>query len=488
MTLILNPRAAPPDRLRVWVGALRRTSVPQLEWRVDGVPRTPEALRPIQSARDDGMVDAAERRAFTGVYEFAGDWVRPGSWHRVEVRDRDGAADTLECRTLPAALPGTMEEPFRVLMVSCYHADEDRRGMAGLMISQLQGTLRPHLTLLMGDQVYLDLPTTRGFPDDLPWLAAKFEEDYVKNWTEPTGYAQVLRSAPNVAIPDDHEYWNNFPHPSPFIQNTLSAGGRARWTTAARRMFEAFQLPYPEGLTRAVEIDVHPLSFFLMDSRTFRDPEREHSVHPAVLAQFQAWVARVTSSGMYGAVVGGQSFFEEPAQGLTATVGDRTLANYGDFGRIARELERLADAGRPVLCLTGDVHWGRVLQTVDLHRDRGKFYEVIVSPSSLVTTVGSDQLASLGARISGMFGSHNPWPRHTEAVDPPEYLASGPLGRRFACRTPCLHRQKGNHVAMLSFRRSGFGVDLDITYYSIYPGGRPGTPEALDTVHLTSTT
>lgn len=32
------------------------------------------------------------------------------------------------------------------------------------------------------------------------------------NWRGQSGMAAALAAAPSVAMPDDHEYWNNYPH------------------------------------------------------------------------------------------------------------------------------------------------------------------------------------------------------------------------------------------------------------------------------------
>lgn len=121
---------------------------------------------------------------------------------------------------LPAAVPAGLGASFNVLLVSCFHQQEDRGGLAGNLVAQLPVNFRPHLLLLLGDQVYLDLPTLTNFRDRVDWLAQKFEEDYTANWRGLAGYAQILEAAPSAAIPDDHEYWNNAPHTSPIIQNT----------------------------------------------------------------------------------------------------------------------------------------------------------------------------------------------------------------------------------------------------------------------------
>lgn len=477
MTLVLHPRAAPPDRLRLWLGAFDRPPG-ELTWTVGGRRVEPAPVRPAAPAHPWGAT------CWTGVYEIAGDGaeaIAPGARYRVEVRERGagGRRARLEVRTLPAEVPGGLDRWFDVLLISCFHQAEDPTGRVGRLVTGLPAGRRPQLSLLMGDQVYLDLPTIGDFPDDERKLAAKFERDYRTNWAGPGGYGRVLAAAPYVAAPDDHEYWNNFPHRSPIIQNSWSAGGRERWRKAADHLYEAFQLGHPAKLGEPVTVDVPPLSFLVLDNRSHRRDDRSRSLAPGTIERVRAWVDRVIAARGFGVVVTGQSLLDEKVGELQGEIADRMLANYGDYPALVRELARLAEAGRPVLLLTGDVHWGRVLRLVDPH-GRTRFYEVICSPSSLVASVGADQVKTLGASIRRLFGGEETtWPRHGDPADPPEHFAPQVLGRRYRTepREP-LHRQRGDQVALLSFRRHGRGgLEMKVTYRPVdRPGGGSGGP------------
>jgi hypothetical protein len=484
MSLVLYPRAAPNDRLRVWMGAFQHTQPPLLTWKLDGIPRAPTVLQPIRSVRTDDMLPAPDGtpgipRVFSGVYEFPG--LTPDTRYAVTVQtDRDAA--TIEARTLPSAVPSGFDRWFNVLLVSCFHQAEDRGGLAGRMVSQLTGVQQPHLSVLMGDQVYLDLPTLQDFPDDLAWLAAKFEADYGRNWQGPPGYGQVLAAAPSVAIPDDHEYWNNFPHTSPAVGNSWNPAGRARWRQAAEAMYAGFQLPSPVALEEALILDVPPLSFCLMNTRSGQQPDLTATVSGAVLQQLNDWAVHVIDLRYTGVFVTGQSLFVTPTTALGGAVVDHELPDYGDFHQLIAPLIHLIDERRPVLCLTGDVHWGRVVAAQDIRTGRTSLYEVISSPSSLVTTVGRDQLNELGAFITGLFGAADPWPRHADAEAPPAFWAHRVGQGRFPCTA--LHRQRGNHVVLLSFRQTGGGLDFRITYWPLHPSSQVNQPTVVGPFHL----
>ena len=108
------------------------------------------------------------RRAFTGVYEFDG--LQPDTRYTIAIQS-GGEVKQWSLRTLPAAVPSALDQWFSVLMVSCFYQAEDVTGVAGGIISQLKAASQPPLTLLMGDQVYLDLPTQVIFPSDLAMFA-----------------------------------------------------------------------------------------------------------------------------------------------------------------------------------------------------------------------------------------------------------------------------------------------------------------------------
>lgn len=489
MDIVLHPRAAPrSDCLRVWIGAFQVTSAPALAWSLDGVAAEPAALRPISSVRTDDLLPAKPEtipRTFAGVYEFAG--LEPDSLHTISV-SAAGSLRALDIRTLPRKIPTDLDGSFNVLLVSCHHSAEDRRGLSGIIVSQIKALVRPQLSILAGDQVYLDLPTLKEFKDDERWLADKFERDYTENWRGPDGYARVLDAAPSISIPDDHEYWNNFPHPSPFIQNAWSQDGRDRWRKAAQAMFRGFQLPYPnnpDNLGEAFIIDVHPLSFFIADTRSGKDQDRRFTMTETGHKQLSDWVDGVIDEKRIGVFVSGQSAFEDPISSTKGAIADYELPNYGDFGRIMTTLQRLIDKGRrPFICLTGDVHWGRIAAAQDITTGRTAITEIISSPSSLVTTVGADTIKRIGGFFHGIFGASDPWPRHSAPSEPPAFVASGALGGRFPCST--IHRQKGNHVAVLSFSQAGGGLECLVTYWPIHADSSVARPVELGPFQFTS--
>jgi hypothetical protein len=462
-SLQLHPRAAPGDRLQVWLGAFDRVTAPALTWSLDGNPVVPTPRAPLAPARPEPrMASAGMRRTFTGVFEISGGSIFPGSFHRVEVRADDGSSARLDTRAMMTEVPAGFEW-FNVLLVSCFHRDEDKQGYAGRLASSLPPFYKPHLSILLGDQVYLDLPTLRNFHSDVSWLANDFEHKYNHNWRGPDGYARLLSAAPSVSTPDDHEFWNDFPRRQIHIPPTWSEDGRGAWRDAASAMWRAYQAPIPSaGAGPAFTLDVLPLSFFVLDTRNDRQADASRALAPAMLAQFRTWTERLVGEGLFGVVASGQSFMD-PRVRMSAT--DLTLATHGDYPDLVNALDSVVAAGLPLLLLSGDVHYGRVTRVVDSRSGRALLHEVISSPSSLVTTIFLDQVKTIGAAIGSIFGRKNPWPRHSDPGDPPPHFGSEVLGGRLAANA--IHKQKGNMVAVLSFRRAGFGVELRVRYWPI---------------------
>jgi hypothetical protein len=491
MAISLLPRIAPPGSLCVWLGLFGHAVPPQrVSWFLDGKPDG-VTVRPVQGARQDAWLAPGEAHAFTAIHTFGG--LASGAEHLVRaVADYGGGIQEvaeLRTRTLPAAVPAMMDGQFNVLLVSCFHRLEDPRGFAGEVVSQLKGFYKPHLTLLLGDQVYLDLPTLKNFPEDIVPIARRFEADYTANWRADSGYARLMAAAPTAAIPDDHEYWNNFPHPSPFIENSWRDPARSNWQNAARAMYEAFQYtPQPSAdgdvsqLGDAAIIDVSPLSFFVADARTWRAPDRSRVLTARAHAQLSGWVGSCIAQRKLPLFVIGQSMLESETEWIKGKIADHALADYGDYDAIVHELKRLVDAGLPLVLITGDVHWGRITRARHIETGRLALFEVISSPSSLVTTIGADQWNEFKGALGGLFHRPDPWPRHSDPNPPVSFAWQRQFGERLVCDAK--YPPKCNHVALLSFSRNGSKVEMRPTYFSIHEDAEHRGVHAQDLITL----
>lgn len=143
---------------------------------------------------------------------------------------RDG-----ELTTLPDALPGVGELPFTVALGSCFynHRDGGQAAASYKALYERGGAASPDITFLSGDQVYLDI----GF-DSLSLIPKEIREriasDYALHWQ---ALGSVLCRGGTWMLPDDHEYWNDFPFYDSAVPTLLAlklAHVRQAWSAAAR--------------------------------------------------------------------------------------------------------------------------------------------------------------------------------------------------------------------------------------------------------------
>lgn len=465
--------------LQVFVGDFDVSEPRDVRFTLDGAPAQPVALRPLSSvrgARHGVAPGAAVPRAFVGSYEFRN--LTPGRLYRVGVQLAGEPPRLLDRRVLPARVPAEADGGFDVLLSSCFYRRENDAGALTRAMRQLVASVRPKagggrgpdMALLMGDQVYLDLPTFKDFPNRLAWLAATFEDDYRQNWDG--ALAEVLGAAPFACLPDDHELWNNAPHPSPQNANTQSPSGRRNWMEAALLSYQAFAKPFVAGAGDATDqpliVDVPPLSFFLADARSKRDVDRKFAFTPACRAALHGWIDRLNRDRRVGVLVCGQSLLRAPVGGLRGTLADWELPNYGDYAEVLAELGR---ARQRLLLLTGDVHWSRVATAFNRFSGEPCLHEVVVSPLSLVSTVGIDRAKRALGWARGLFGPDDPWPRHDAAPRPPDELRLGPTTVRcqVAPRADGKPAQlTGNQLGLLSFDWTLARLRASVTYFPVH--------------------
>jgi hypothetical protein len=441
--------------MRVWVGAFEHSQLPTISWRlrkkgsVSADPVSPHAIRPLAAASPF----PSNVNTFTGIVEFDG--LDFDTSYTATAR-----AGTIEStttfRTLPRALG---EQWFNVLILSCYHHQTNNVNVADIVRRSFLPEFQPHVTFLLGDQVYLDLPTFKNFEDSDSWLARRFESDYVRNWLHKPAFADVFSLAPSVMIPDDHEFWNNAPHWATVVENSWTRNGRRRWLSAARAMLDAFQSSRPTAdLGLPFVFSVPPLSFCLADNRTFRAADRSATMTPTALEQIGRWSNNLATAGSrawLGVLATGQPLSSNRAGRFSGSFKDYEMPNYGDFFALIRMVENAALRGGDVLSLTGDVHWARVMTA---QRDFGEhecIFEVVSSPAALVRAALVDELKAAKNWVKDLFGHEKEWYRHTEPGKVPDFFAPAVLGNEFPCHINSPPNYKGDMIAIVSFSRLG---------------------------------
>jgi hypothetical protein len=119
----------------------------------------------------------------------------------------------LHLATLPEVVPA---DGLVFLVASCYYRGLDDGRLARAVLN-LPAHLQPAFKLLVGDQLYTDVP---GFGLNNGGGAEKdYAQRYVDYWASPE-YQPFLTHLPNFFTCDDHEFWNNYPEWQPHIRRT----------------------------------------------------------------------------------------------------------------------------------------------------------------------------------------------------------------------------------------------------------------------------
>jgi hypothetical protein len=273
-----------------------------------------------------------------------------------------------ELTTLPDALPGVGALPFTVALGSCFynHRDGGQVAASYKALYERGGDVSPDITILTGDQVYLDI----GF-DSLSLIPREIREriasDYALHWQ---ALGSMLCRGGTWMLPDDHEYWNDFPFydsPVPTLLALKLAPVRRAWTAAARDAVQNIQ-----GARQLEMFAIgNELSFCLADLRSYRSNAR-FLPEPA-FKQLCDWAASLTCPGVLvlpQPLIVGEDGFE------------RNLRSFPD--QYTRLLKALGNSGHDIVVLSGDVHFGRIA-SVPLGTRGGRLLEIISSPMSNLT-------------------------------------------------------------------------------------------------------
>ncbi|MCO1659611.1 hypothetical protein [Pseudonocardia humida] len=185
-------------------------------------------------------------------------------------------AEPIRARTLPRELePG---RPLRLFAASCYDADTDARDALDAAFGSVFADEAPDLTLLLGDQVYADAPAWRYALMSRHTPRTGLLLKYWRTWgmqPDPDGHARrglrgVLGSGPTYFLPDDHEFWNNWPnrtvtakHSYGNIWSALVNGHRRRRAVVPDTIGPAVKEPFdprvpPSDPLQQSYLPVHP--------------------------------------------------------------------------------------------------------------------------------------------------------------------------------------------------------------------------------------
>lgn len=319
------------------------------------------------------------RRRFFAVVTFrgleAGNDYRLEFERRIEAEPRTGIRRRWQrlrsgtFRTLPSRVPEKGRDAFTIALGSCFYNHRDGgRAAASYKALYERGSeaIRPDVTVLAGDQVYLDI----GF-DSLSLLKEEIREriadDYALHWQ---ALGSMLSRGGTWMLPDDHEYWNDYPFTDSILPTLLALKlphVRNSWTKAARDGVRNVQRsPVVESFTLGDD-----LSVCLADLRSHRSGQA--FLPEAPFRTLLDWAGNRTCPGVL--VIPQPLIVERNAV-------ERNLRSYGT--QYARLLEALGSVSHDVVVLSGDVHFGRIA-SVPIGTRGARLVEIISSPMSNLT-------------------------------------------------------------------------------------------------------
>lgn len=432
MKLTLVPQAASQDSVRLWLCASDTAAAPApfvlTVHKVGDVTVPTSGWQPVTV---DGILPASGARSWTQTVLVAS--LEPGARYTCSALDQQA-----EFSTLPAALPAPGEPPFNVLLASCYFVHRD--GGLDAAVRELKGDNRPDAKILCGDQVYLDVSRALLMEPVVSEeaVARLHLSKYLRNWTS-SGFRSLLATGSTWFTADDHEFWNNSPDPATAIPLSWTAPGRRWMLRSGLNLFQTFQSPASGAPQR---FDAGRLSFYLADTRVFRQARRRACLRPDDFNDLLTWIANLRGPGV---LVLGQPVLTEPASRIGGTFADWSLPNYPEYAPIS---EALARCRHSVLILTGDVHYPRIAR-VNRHDGRLQLLEVIASPLALV---------------SGNHGAPKP---------PPGKFRQLPVTRLEP-------DSSSDNFALLQFTEASARVSVRIRHYRIPGGWTPSQEFDLD--------
>ncbi|QTQ38948.1 Uncharacterized protein ToN1_48530 [Aromatoleum petrolei] len=336
-------------------------------------------------------------RSFLLITSHAGQ--KPGTAHQLRVTCAGQTSNIARSRTLPET-PDTLE----IVLASCFYRQNNRMtGAMPLPKRFMPPNPPPHLKILSGDQIYLDLSGV-GLPVfnmKNPW------DDYARQWRDPK-FLAWLSSGPNICMADDHEFWNNYPKKirlAKFASSIFKIPAREvidemHWGFLVYQAalnadpdhllanpvalldpddLKCFEFPNPATTPQFTR----GFSAFFLDTRTERAESPEGGFTKAAwLRRAIDWIEQRNGPGF---LVTSQPLLGEPSKSET---------DLAYFKNQFFDLWHAIQASKHQLTLlTGDIHWSRAQEIASI-AGAVPHYEVVSSAISRIALY--DPTASLG--------------------------------------------------------------------------------------------
>jgi len=357
------------SKVEVWVGTLFPTMAKPDKARIilsteDG---TQLKTKVINSSDWDRPFRKHGQR-FYFVHTFTG--LPEASFFRLEFQRKEKASWQQLRRgsfhTLPSSLPGPNQRPFTIGLGSCFYSHRDGGQAAASYKALYERKQKIDLTILAGDQVYLDI----GFDSLSLWpseIRQRIADDYAEHWQ---ALGSILSRGGTWMLPDDHEYWNDYPFYDSLIPTLLAlkiSHVRSNWKRASNDAVKNIQRT---KLVDFLEIG-DDLSICFADTRSKR--KKSGFLPKDAFRSVTDWAENLESPGV---LVTSQPLIVKPNDNEANLLSFET--------QYKKLLSALASSGHDIIVLSGDVHYGRIA-TAELGNGGGKLIEIISSPLSNLT-------------------------------------------------------------------------------------------------------
>lgn len=463
---------------QVWIGAHGDEPIERLWLRCEPIaPDNGENIPPVSETSCRDIPLQLDRRAEGLRFTLLSIPTAPGCHYRLslwrwESEECGGASLLAEawCR----GKPGSLGKGFNLWFGTCFYRHTDHGALAEAF-DGLPAEYRPDVSVLGGDQVYLDTAFsnrgwifTPGFssanfspllfraPAKIRRLLNRiFSREYRETWSG--GLRTLLSRGQHYFLAGDHEFWNDYPNPPGFLPALWSGKVRDIWRECARKLFDAYQLPC--GKTSGVFDIGQDLSVFILDTRLQRGRGRDSQfTDDATMERLQRWLRELRNPGVL--VLPAPILTRWQSRGFRALMvrlglGDHTLADTGQYELLVRALN---DCPQDIVIVAGDVHFSRLAR---FNLNGKQVVEVVSSPLSCLPS------AAAAANQDPVLFPDRPAEGIAAEV---EYLKAG---------TTRPHKRaviSNNNFVTLNFTRADAGVAVDVVCWNISGRNERGEP------------
>ncbi len=384
MSVFIIPHSVGTNRANLWLGVRSKTPPDDLQIDIrSGTKHFNKLVRSVdwEQSNSNGLLNDLSNKFYFQIITIED--LNQNTKYNVNTND-----GTAEFRTLPSSLPPLGKRSFNILLSSCFYYNNDKTGKAGKTFKKISNRFKPDIKIMCGDQVYLDVADGHFMQlnlirnEDPKYISRSYLKKYINTWTQRNGYNDILRIGATYFTADDHEFWNNFPNPTPLILNTYKQNFRDSLKQISLSFYNDFQSDDINISGHPRIIDMGNISFFIADTRIFREEGDSRFMSDEDFESLISWIEKLNKPGVLAI---GQPLLQSPSGFVMKNVGDRAMSNYRQYRQLVKTLFCLRHS---LVVLSGDVHFGRIASCILNFRSIPvELVEIVSSPISLVSDI-----------------------------------------------------------------------------------------------------